>query len=1044
MADQATPTPRPDCGGRFSQARTVCLAGYFDAPSIATGMTFELRQLPIVCSRIVRLGTTVLELWSPNSLQFPFLPGTARPGYRAVSPATLISHRRYDGHDGKHDCLHAPQYFKPATAHWPFMRRALEVPSGDRAYVAFAPLTEYWRHDAARHPSPRGYLDPQFVASLGDLARYLGEQFASLRGRVTPLEWEQRPAAVNESALVRLLAVRTWDDAVDQGVTIQRALREREAWLALQEERGRQRHLSREDLRNMDMALAREEFMGVWVNGADEGVVLFLLAAGIPCFIVHSYALDEIIRKTEKSFDNLVSGTDLEVSLSDSNPYQHLARLQPGRLDALPVADDGRGRARPASAREEQLSSSLYLESLERPTLLHPSWLGYSRPGLPPYRAPPVAAPERESRRLFRSPTPPGAPSTAARGVTADSPHSHEAALPAAPHAEEDKYAARPIEYRAIAPDRVDWIVPPPIAPTWTKEWSKWELDEWAGVTAWVGRGKRKEIVTEHVWYDRERGRQLFFDDLVIPPGCLDTQHYGMPVPRFPFYFDNGSSGRASKASFWMYPRKEGLKREDGKRQNKPAATQLPLKKGSRGTGLPPSGGPPDSDDDADDDSDTPAQPGQGSGKGKGKARVEETSEEGTRGASLAAYAMDVDEEPPASNVVALNGVDPQVTSLMFRAFAADALYAVRATPLAMVHGQGRMWVRFASITEARRAFGALVQMNGEVAGTFEPDGAFEDAFTYSRDRWTAQTLGEMDVPNVEDVEEGSLAGTTAERSAATAGSSESTAGGDERLTAASHPALPPPTSAAPTSSGDDERFSAASPPAQAVAAVASLARPDQSVERFLAAPLPVHGPSTSADAPNLGSSLPARQTRFGPTLDIPTAPRSMRATENAFRRLSLGERLTSAPSFPRDHAPLPVPLAERLTTPLAARLSDPPSLKERLGPARPMPKRARAPSVTTSDAGTELPARKKVRRGKRAGRQVREQDEIRARFRAEAEAIAQHAEESDDQDLLSWLPALELAAEMEIDEEDARARWAEDEDDMDISPAVAGPSNQR
>ncbi|KAJ7077981.1 hypothetical protein B0H15DRAFT_954753 [Mycena belliarum] len=525
------PTPVPDCGGRFSQARIACLAGYYDAPSVATGMTFELKQLPIVSSRIVRLGTTVLELWSPNSLQFPFLPGTARSDYRATAPATLISQRRYDGHGGKHDCLHAPQYFRASAAYWPFLRRAAEVPSNDPASVAFAPLTSYWCHDARYHPSPRGYLDPDFVAAVGDLGRRLDAQIAPFQRRLHPQEWERRPPAVSKSAIARLLAVRTWDDAVDQGVAIQRALREREAWASWHEERVRQSRLSLEDLRGMDMALAREELMGLWVNGADERIVLFYMAAGVPCFIVHSYAPDEIIRDTGATFDDLVSGTELETALSDENPYQRLARLPPGLSDAMPTADDGRGRARPASAREEQLSSSLYLESRDHPPLLHPSWLGYDRPGLAPYRAPSVAASEREFKRRSRSRSPPAAPSRAAKASSDPLPYHSGESIPAAPRAEEDKYAARPIELRTIAPDRVDWVVPPPIQRNWTKEWSKWELDEWAGVTAWVGRGKRKEISTEHVWYDRERGRQLFFDDLVIPDGCIDSKRYGIPVP---------------------------------------------------------------------------------------------------------------------------------------------------------------------------------------------------------------------------------------------------------------------------------------------------------------------------------------------------------------------------------------------------------------------------------------------------------------------------------------------------------------------------------
>ncbi|KAJ7101567.1 hypothetical protein B0H15DRAFT_943888 [Mycena belliarum] len=1052
MSNSAEDASRPqdDCGGRFSQPRTICLAGYYDAPSIATGMSFELRQLPIVSSRIVRLGTTVLELWSPNSLQLPFLPGVARTDYRVTAPATLISQRRYDGHGGKHDCLHVPQYFRASAAYWPFMRRVLEVPPNDRAYVAYAPITSYWHADASYHPSPRGYLNPSFVADVGDLERLLETRIAPFQRRLHPGEWERRPRAVNESAIARLLAVRMWDDAVDQGVAIQRALREREAWATWHEERVRQSRLSLEDLRSMDMALAREEYTGLWVNGLDEQITLFFMAAGVPCFIAHSYAPGEVVRDTGLVFNDLVGGTDVESSLSDDNPYQRLARLQIGRTDAIPTADDGRGRARPASAKEENLSSSLYLESLDRPPLVHPSWLGYNRPGLPPYRAPPVAAPAQDYQRRAKSVTPPIAPpkaAGAARNAPSDLPND---TLPEVPRAEEDRYAARPIERRSVDANRVDWVVPPAIPRNWSKEWSKWELDEWAGVTAWVGRGKHRAITSEHVWYDRERGRQLFFNDLVLPEGCIDVQRYGVPVPRFPFYFDNGGSGRASKASYWMYPKREGVKREEGKRLGKPAATLLPLK--VKENPKDAEGRLSSDSSDSDDSSSGPPDSGYVAKRGKGKAKAESPSSDGSEGGEV--HAMDVDEEPPVSNVIALSGVDPQVTSLMFRALAADVLYAVRARPLGMVHGQGRMWLRFDSITEARRAFGALMQMSGDLAGSFEPDGAFHDAYTYSRDRWTVQTTGDLGPAETPSLANVSAVEPARERVDVDARVAAQVPEVPERSSAAR--ALAP---AAPASPGEDVSSRPGRPPTPLPAVVPAssaairaargpVVAPRRGDERPRAASPPTPPPQASTSFVSPAPALRASQA-------IPTAPRSMRATERAFRRLTLGERLTGAPASPSESDAQPrraASLVDRLTAPLADRLSDPVPLAQRLGPP-PMAtsgfhdsvvasKRARS---RASDNSEEPPARKKVRRGKRAGRQTREQEEIRARFRAEAEAITQRAEETHDPELLSWVPVLDLAAEMEVDEDAARAIWmAEDEEDMDISPAIAGPSNSK
>ncbi|KAJ7068957.1 hypothetical protein B0H15DRAFT_958000 [Mycena belliarum] len=911
----------------------ACLAGYYDPPSIFSAMSFDLRQLPLVSSRIVLLGTRKLELWAANSLQFPFFPGAVRLNYRPVAPATLIAERRYDGHYGKFDCTQAPQYFRADAMHWPFIRRASAVNSGDAAYAAFAPLTLFWSAESKRNPSPRGFLLPTFIAQLGDLGRSLEARMSRFRRRVDVREWDRRPSAAMGSATGRLLSIRTWDDAVDHGVALQRVLREMEAWVCWAEEVERQKALSLDALRSMDMMFAQEEYLGVWINGADERTTLSYMAAGVPCFIIHEYAPGVVSRdelRDVRVFKDSVTGTELEEELSDANPYQHLARLQSLR-DAPLSGDDGRGRARLATAADEARSSSLYMESLQRPELLHPRRLGYSRPNLPSSRAPSMAAPEAnpgDVRAGSSSST--RALSTAAPG----SPPRFSGTAPAARKADQDRYAPRPIERVTVAADREDWLVPPSIPPSWAGQWTKWELSEWAGVTAWVGRGKKVEIEADAVWYDRELGRRLYIDDFVPPRGSIDPQRWGAPVPRFPFYFDNGGSGVAHRASTWMYPKQDSPKHEVGRKQPRPDARRLPLKEDYKPDPVKREDSGSEDGDSGDSDSDDEDGPDSGRGaamdKGKGKAPDVDV--------------MEVDsEEDRASNVVALRGVDPQVTALMFRAFVADALYAVRASPLAIVHGQGRLWLRFESISEARRAFGALGQMNAEVLGTFEPDGAFDDAFTYSRDRWTITTMGPEEPLEEMDVDPAPSA--TAERPEAAPASSAPRP--VERPGAAPFtPSLPVADRAM---SPAMTRAPVPAAPLQAVERSSAAPAPPLTrvVERSIAAPAPL-----SPRAPVERSvAAPALATPRGPPRALPppqeaalrvppTAPRSMRATTNAFRRLSLAERLEapppsgptasssrSAPRAPRPprHRPR---LEQRLSDgylPLAQRLSDPP-----------------------------------------------------------------------------------------------------------------------
>ncbi|KAJ7164861.1 hypothetical protein C8R43DRAFT_1122740 [Mycena crocata] len=111
-----------DCGARYSEGRLRSNAGYEDFPSIYTAMSFDLRQLPRISSRILKVDGHTLELWSPNSKQLPYLPGVCQDDFLPTIPSALQA-RRYDGHAGKHDGMVVPQYYRDIASHWPFMRR---------------------------------------------------------------------------------------------------------------------------------------------------------------------------------------------------------------------------------------------------------------------------------------------------------------------------------------------------------------------------------------------------------------------------------------------------------------------------------------------------------------------------------------------------------------------------------------------------------------------------------------------------------------------------------------------------------------------------------------------------------------------------------------------------------------------------------------------------------------------------------------------------------------------------------------------------------
>jgi hypothetical protein len=89
----------------------------------------------------------------------------------------------------------------------------------------------------------------------------------------------------------------------------------------------------------------------------------------------------------------------------------------------------------------------------------------------------------------------------------------------------------------SVAPNRIPWIRPPPIAPN-----SKLGFDRFAQVTLPSGEvvmklvGKNYDLGTTKRYYDRAGGRLLAFSAPVVPPpGVLQIPLYGLPAPDMRF-----------------------------------------------------------------------------------------------------------------------------------------------------------------------------------------------------------------------------------------------------------------------------------------------------------------------------------------------------------------------------------------------------------------------------------------------------------------------------------------------------------------------------
>ncbi|KAJ7081646.1 hypothetical protein B0H15DRAFT_953004 [Mycena belliarum] len=1066
---------------RFMHARLRCLEGYLDLPSLHTGMSFDLLQVPHVTSRIVHLGPHVYELWSPNSLQFPFLPGARDLDFKTREPPRDVSQRRYDGHTGKHDCLHAPQYYHSDFAHWPFMRRASQVAPHDPVFPAFEAITAHWHADSGGRS---GCFDVQFLDRLSAVSRALDLRIEKARAAMSldPERWTRRPGQGAAAAIHALKDVRAWDSAVDLGVSAQRDLREKEAWAECWDERYRQCRIYIAGLKEMRLPFANDDFIGAWVNGLKEEIVLRLLLAGVPCFIVHHFTQDAAqtgIFPPGPTFSNFLDGTELATSLSDENPYQQLALREAGRIHALFRMDDGRTMAPYVRDSDETRSSSLYLQSLPRynQSSISPASLGYVARGERNY--PPSLSRLAPGMAAAHGRVPSGqAPQTAATHVSvpAPTPHrtdgterpvagSHVAPIKVA--GDTDIYAPRGITYRTIDPERVDWIEPPSIeVPRAGRKTTKWELDEWNGVPAWIHRGKANPVEASQRWFDRTLKRTLYLDGWTAPLGLLDVPRFGAPVPRSPFLYLDGDIARPTRGSYWMYQKPEPAPQDQGRKPLKPSAESLPLRSRSI---KQEEGGPlqiATAEEDEQGAAPLRSATAKSAEKGKGKGRARNGDPESEDGDGSDFGGRDFPSEAPLrlDTVVVLDGLDPSLSALHFQRLATDALHRALARPLHIINAQRRMWLRFDTSSEGMRAYGALAQLHQGISASFATDVEFLEAARYTRDIWTP--LLEQDDFESQDGAAASAPLSTMAQIAPIAAPASSTG-----AALAEH--APPPSAVA------GSPLIVPAPQHDGEASSAGLA-PERSEAEVVRAPLadtPTRSGPPAVAVPSIALTRPAPAPGSGAAARAPPRePRAMRSglSVPSAARPTLSARLTDPGPLPCDLAAewrVPRPLVNRLSsaTPLRDRLSarsgPPPPLVQRLADSAPPlasrlldrlpqsffdrlanasePPVKRVPSPTDDVLG-EPP--KKRRRGRRSGHRVHEQDALRAQRQAEAEATG-------DQSLIDLAHTVEMVAEEEVEEgeiedaieaslggEEVAESWAMDVDDEDIAP-VAGPS---
>ncbi|KAF8134664.1 hypothetical protein K438DRAFT_1787192 [Mycena galopus ATCC 62051] len=219
-------------------------------------------QLPTICayhSRLVCVGGRSYLIWSPNSLQDPFYPGVFPP-LDPVPRAADRAQRRYNGYSGPADFRRAPQAYRASKPWLGFITRKTQCLNSDVEYVA---AYSVWEDPSEGH---------QFNC---DLENQVAQLHSRVENRCFKLTCDRPRYPASNRPFELLRQVQTYEDAVDSLVEMSQWLREKQAWVTIAT------IVSRDDLpaptRDDVILDAYDQYLGVWINGADEEDCLWLL-----------------------------------------------------------------------------------------------------------------------------------------------------------------------------------------------------------------------------------------------------------------------------------------------------------------------------------------------------------------------------------------------------------------------------------------------------------------------------------------------------------------------------------------------------------------------------------------------------------------------------------------------------------------------------------------------------------------------------------------------------------------------------------------------
>jgi hypothetical protein len=260
---------------------------------------------------------------------------------------------------------------------------------------------------------------------------------------------------------------------------------------------------------------ADDHYMGHWINRLDKALVIWLLEEHVPCFVAHLMTdkeLKSFYHQDTVFLPGFIVGSEAEGLSVDKNEYEAVA----SKNSELALSMDT-----PTYINETAITE-VDQEWATRAFSRNYGWLGVPRVNIDEYSIPPM---EEEGEHQSYAPPQP---------------------LPS-------KFELPPPEAREVYPDRVPWIVPPPIHLDLGGKWSKWEWEVDSAGRDCVSSRAKKYSSNGTVYFDRKLRCQVLIDNMKITLGVVDEDNFSFPCPNVQYRFRTTSGWREEERLDWLY-----------------------------------------------------------------------------------------------------------------------------------------------------------------------------------------------------------------------------------------------------------------------------------------------------------------------------------------------------------------------------------------------------------------------------------------------------------------------------------------------------------